>query len=130
AAMTQEHKVKLLHLSIKRIAQLVSRIDPHRIRQPLDHAPAAPSPLRQLFKRVRAIRINGDDRLKLIRLLSRKREDVFVRHVELRLRQIRRPIASVILIERQQAILAVPLYVFDETREPRGKLSVRLLYML
>ena len=54
-------------------------------------------------------------------------EDIIVWYINLSLREIRRAVASVVLVEGEQAMPAVTFDVLDQARQTLDNLSVRAL---
>jgi len=63
--------------------------------------------------------MDRDYRFETIRIALGEREYVIIGNVELGFGEVRRPIAVVVLIESQQAVLAVTVGVSDEVDQPR-----------
>ena len=60
-------------------------------------------------------------------MLRHEIENIFVRHIKLSLREIRRAVASVVLVEGELAMPAVTFDVLDQARQTLDNLSVRAL---
>src|SRR2546428_11795719 len=60
-------------------------------------------------------------------MLRREIENIIVRHIKLSLREIRRAVASVVLVESEQAMPAMTFDVRDQARQTLDNLSIRAL---
>src|SRR5262249_28271545 len=58
AAMAKQRQIEFAAFFIKLIAQLIGRIQPHRVRQPFDQPRTAPSHMGELSKSIAAIRMD------------------------------------------------------------------------
>src|SRR2546422_6996417 len=58
-------------------------------------------------------------------MLRREIENIIVRHIKLSLREIRRAVASVVLVESEQAMPAMTFDVRDQARQTLDNLGVR-----
>src|SRR2546428_9203957 len=58
-------------------------------------------------------------------MLRREIENIIVRHIKLSLREIRRAVASVVLVESEQAMPAMTFDVRDQARQTVDNLGVR-----
>ena len=58
-------------------------------------------------------------------MLRREIENIIVRHIKLSLREIRRAVASIVLVESEQAMPAMTFDVRDQARQTVDNLGVR-----
>src|SRR5437899_7188058 len=58
-------------------------------------------------------------------MLRREIENIIVRHIKLSLREIRRAVAAVVVVESEQAMPAMTFDVRDQARQTLDNLSVR-----